>query len=259
MYYIEPSHITSKIVAAHPQYLIRISAAIDERVALKQYMYAWPLLAIINLTFVVFGLWGAGFDPEMPMGYTRDHIGAVVVLEYAPLGLYALFLAGLTAAALSTTDSVIQLCASYLTNNVIKEGFKPDISDHALLKISRYFSIGLVIFVAIIALYRWAWITFIAGYAWGLLAILYFAPTLWGLYSKRANTTAAIGSVVGGLLTFVIAQTLAILGHWPYDVEAPPTGVGVLVGIILMAVLSYTTKPPEEAQISRYFEKKSEQ
>lgn len=240
-------------VASHPQYLIRISAAVNEKVALRQYLYSWPILAVINLTFVIFGLWGAGFNPELPLGYARDHIGAIVVLQYTPTALYALFLAGLTAAALSTTDSVIQLCASYLTNNVIKGSLKPDISDEALLKISRYFSVGLVIFVAIIASYRWGWITYIAAYAWGLLAILYFAPTVWGLYSKRANTLAATVSVVGGLATFLIAQTLSLLGRWPFGLEGPPVGVGVLAGVILMAIFTYTGKPPKPEQVSRFF------
>lgn len=241
-------------IATHPQYLQRMSAAKDQRTNMMQYVLAWPLLAIVNIGLMIVGIACVALVPSLPAGVTRDYIGPLVVQLQAPLFVYGLFLAGLTATALSTADSVIQLTVSYISHNVVRGVIKPDIEDQALLKLSRYLSLALVVFVALLTLLQWKWIVYIAAYCWGILAILYFSPTFFGLFWRRANTQGAIASVVGGLLAFLIAQSLALLGLWPYA-EVPPTGVGVLAGLALMIVVSLCTAPSDEKLTKPFFDK----
>lgn len=239
-------------VATHPQYLQRISAAKDEGTGLLQIVISWPIVAVVYLSLTVLGVAAKVLVPELPSGLSRDYVVPLLMQKYAPIVFYALFLAGLIAAALSTADSVVQLCASYVTKNVVKGALKPNISPQSLLTIARCFSLFLVILIGVLALYRWAWITYISAYAWGLLAIIYFAPTIFGLYWKKANSHGAVASVVGGLAAFLVAQALSMAGGWPYK-EVPPTGVGVLVGIILMVVVSALTPRSTEDELRPFF------
>lgn len=239
-------------IATHPQYLQRISASKDETANLMQYTLGWIMIAMVFISLSVVGLLGRALIEELPAGYTRDYVGPLLMQRHAPIVVYGLFLAGLMAAALSTADSVIQLCVSLVAKNVVKDVMKPDMSDRFLLTVSRYLSVFLVLFIAALALYRWAWIIYIAAYCWGILAILYFAPVMIGLFWKRVNTIAASVSVIGGLLAFLAAQTLALLGRWPYK-EVPPTGVGVLAGIALIILISSLTPSPDEQFTEPFF------
>lgn len=239
-------------IGTHPQYLQRISAAQDERTGILQYVLGWPLILLINIGLLVVGLAAIVSIPELPVGTTRDYIGPYFVMHNAPVVLYGLFLAGLMAAALSTADSVIQLSVSYVSHNLVRGYIKTDISDKALLRLSRVLSVLLVIFIAVAALFNWKWIVYIAAYCWGILAILYFAPTLLGLYWRRANRLGAIWSVEGGLGAFLFAQSLAFFGKWPFP-EVPPTGVGVIAGMLLMIIVSLTTPPSEKEALKPFF------
>lgn len=191
---------------------------------------------------------------ELPAGFTRDYLGPLFIQQNAPVAIYGLYLAGLTAAALSTADSVIQLTVTYISHNLVRGALRPDISDRSLLLLSRVASLVLVIFIALLTLFQWKWIVYIAAYCWGILAILYFAPTVLGLYWRRANAQGALSSVIGGLIAFVIAQSLALFGKWPFA-EVPPTGVGVIAGMLLMIVVSISTPPSNKEQLSVFFEK----
>lgn len=241
-------------IGTHPQYLQRISASFDRRTGILQYVIGWPFIALIFVFLTIIGIGTIINVTELPAGFTRDYLGPLFIQQNAPVAIYGLYLAGLTAAALSTADSVIQLTVTYISHNLVRGALRPDISDRSLLLLSRVASLVLVIFIALLTLFQWKWIVYIAAYCWGILAILYFAPTVLGLYWRRANAQGALSSVIGGLIAFVIAQSLALFGKWPFA-EVPPTGVGVIAGMLLMIVVSISTPPSNKEQLSVFFEK----
>jgi Na+/proline symporter len=225
-------------VAAHPQYLQRITAARDVRTALLQYT-AWIIMALVYIILLFMALAARTVMPELPKGYTKDYVLLLFFKDYAPSIVYALWAAGLIAAALSTTDSVIQLATSTFNINVVKL-IKPDISAQALMRLGRILPFILTFLVASFAIFKPAPVIYLAGYAWGLLAVGYFAPVFFGLYWRRANKAAALASVILGWLAFIIAQTLATAKMWPYP--APPVALGVIIAIVTFIIVSIITK-----------------
>jgi len=233
-------------VAVHPQYLQRITAARNLRIALAQYT-AWFILAIIYFLLFYLAMASRVALPELPKGYTKDYALVLYFRDYTPSIIFALWCAGLVAAALSTTDSVIQLITSIFNINVVRV-LKPDISGETLLRLGRILPFVLVALVAIFAIYRPAPVVYLGGYAWGLLAIGYFAPVFLGLY-YLASREAAILSVLIGWALFIAAQTLSFLKMWPYPV--PPVALGVIASTVTYLVLAPITSKRSSATSTR--------
>jgi Na+/pantothenate symporter len=166
-----------------------------------QYVLGWPLITLINTGLLIIGLAAVVAVQELPAGTTRDYIGPFFIIQNAPVFLYGLFLAGLMAAALSTADSVIQLCVSFVSNNIVKGQIKPDIDDKALLSMSRVLSIIFVVFVGALTLFKWKWIVYIVHIV-GDFSHLVFCAYIICLYWRRANKFGAHWSVIGGLAAF---------------------------------------------------------
>jgi len=238
-------------VGTHPQYLQRIIAAKDTRVALLQYVISWPILALVYLALTSLALGARVLMPTLPQGYTRDYALPLLFKNYCPEVIYALYLAGLIAAALSTADSVIQLAASLLCVNVVKV-VKPDVKLQTLLLAGRITGFILTILIAFLAIRPLPAIMYLAGYSWGLLAVGYSATTIFGLYWRRANRVGALASVIGGWIAFIIAQTLAGARLWPLK-EVPPVAVGVVTALVLLPIGSLLTSPPPKERVEPFF------
>ncbi len=238
-------------VGTHPQYLQRITAAKNVRTAILQYVIAWPILAVVYLLLACLALGARVLMPTLPPGYTRDYVLPLLFEKYAPTAVYGLFLAGIIAAALSTTDSVIQLSASFLCVNIVK-AIKPDIDQRKLVLAGRITSFLLTALIAYLAVRPLPTILYLAGYSWGLLAVGYFATTVFGLYWRRANSAGAIASVIGGWIVFIITQSLAKAGLWTLK-EVPPVAVGVLTAIVLLPIVSLLTSPPPKERVEPFF------
>lgn len=225
-------------VATHPQYLQRVTAGKDLRTVLLQYIPSWVILVFIYYFLLFMALGARVLMPKLPEGYTTDYALPLLLRDYSPTAIYGLYLAGLIAAALSTTDSVIQLAASTLLVDVVKP-VKPDVSPKAMLGLARALSIILTVFVALLSITRPAPVLYLAGYAWGLLAVGYFAPVFFGLYLGKANKYGAVSSVVLGWIFFITAQSLAFARMWPYPV--PPVALGVMAAIATHPLVSIVT------------------
>lgn len=230
-------------VATHPQYLQRITAGKDLKTVLIQYIPSWIVLPVIYYLLLFMALGARVLMPKLPEGYTTDYALPLLFKNYAPTTIFGFYLAGLIAAALSTTDSVIQLASSTLLVDVIKP-IKPNMSSKAMLNIARTFSTVLTLLVALFAITRPAPVLYLAGYAWGLLAVGYFAPVVFGLYLGKANRYGAISSVMLGWIFFIVAQALATIGRWPYPVS--PVALGVIAAVITHPLVSIATGKSSE-------------
>lgn len=228
-------------VATHAQYLQRISAGKSLKVTLFQYT-AWYFVAALYAFVVLLAMVAKVVFPSgVPVGWSRDYVLPALFYYYAPPPVYSLFLAGIIAAALSTADSVIQLATSILIKNVVELARGKSFSSKTRLSIGRILSFALTVLVGIAAIYRPAAITYVAGYAWGLLAVGYFAPVFFGLYWRRASKTAAILSVLMGWAFFIVAQALALAGRW--TVAISPAALGSMSAAISYIVLALVVKP----------------
>lgn len=194
--------------------------------------------------FLVFGLiytlvsvlWGFGAKILLPDLASADMATPTLLAsEHVPVLLGLLAMVGITAAAISTIDSIILTLSSLVVRDLFR-----DISDEA----GKQLKLGKV-FIFIIALVS---LLFARG-QFGLIASLSVAssvglmvmvPTIFGAFFwKRATAAGSIFSILTGAATALYLQLSGWkpMGHWP--------GVWtLLIGSLVFILVSLITNPP---------------
>jgi Na+/proline symporter len=140
-----------------------------------------------------------------------------------------LFFAGLLSAVLSTATAAILAPSALLSENIIKKIFN-HLSDLALLNITRL-SVFLVALISLLLAYSGETIYNLVGLSSVLTLVSLFAPFIFGLYWKRANSKGALASMVLGFLVWFIFY---------FFLREEELGIffGFIVNILAMVVFS---------------------
>ena len=174
--------------------------------------------------------------------------------QYLPMWLNVLFIAALTSAMMSTSDSAILAGASVFTENLLPLFTKKQ-SDQLKLFSTRIMVV--IIGTACIGIALLIGETYrLAMMAWSVLLVGMFAPFAFGMYWKSANRCGALSSCIGG----IVVWCLAVWHYYPataannttdgklafddaiWDAVYIGTVPALVVSISLMWVVSYLTK-----------------
>lgn len=117
-----------------------------------------------------------------------------------------IFIAGPLAAIMSTVDSMLIMCSAAIVKDlyfhyVLKNDEKrlpPKLVKRMSLTVTGV--VGVIVFIA--ALKPPSLLVWINLFAFGGLEAVFFCPTLFGLYWKRANSTGALLSMAGGAAAY---------------------------------------------------------
>jgi Na+(H+)/acetate symporter ActP len=126
-----------------------------------------------------------------------------------------------------------------VVRDVLKEGFKKNISDKKEIFLSRVFSVTVGIISALIALKPPDLILVIMAFSWAVIASTNFWPLLFGIYWKRANKAGALSSMICGAAASLI-----------WSVLKNPWGIhgyiaGIVVGFIVIVFVTLCTSDKE--------------
>ena len=125
--------------------------------------------------------------------------------EILPHGLLGLVVAGMLAAFMSTHDSYLLCWSTIITNDIIEPLAKKEMSSALKIKITRFI-------IILLGAYIYYWGMFYEGSdaIWDYLGItgaIYFTGAIsvivFGLYWKKASSTGALLSLIGGLSSIV--------------------------------------------------------
>ncbi len=178
----------------------------------------------------------------------------LVSQQYLPVWLNVLFIAALTSAMMSTSDSAILAGASVFTENILPF-FNKRVDEVQKLWWTRLMVVLIGIACIGIALvigetYRLAMIS------WSVLLVGMFVPFAFGMYWRPANRPGALASIVGGIVTWLIAvgcflphtsRVRTVEGELAFEdavwdavyIGSPPA---FLVSLVLMIVVSLATQ-----------------
>lgn len=126
--------------------------------------------------------------------------------QYLPVALHVLFIAALTSAMMSTSDSAILAGASVFTENVLPSlGKKVDDVQklwwtRVMVVVIGATCMGMAILIE--DTYR------LALMAWSLPLVGMFTPFAFGMYWSKSNRFGAISSIIGGLVSWLVATFL---------------------------------------------------
>ena len=141
-----------------------------------------------------------------------------LLMDVLPPAVGALGLAALFSAEVSSSDAILFMLATSLSQDLYRRYVDPEASDGQLLTVARRAAVaggilgtGLAIIAASIASVLQLFYT--------LLTVSLFVPVLGGLYTRRIGPHEAMGAIAGGVGTFVAVQVLAagerVLGMTP--------------------------------------------
>ncbi len=192
---------------------------------------------IYTLISILWGFSARVLIPDLPKGDLATP--SLLALDIVPAGIALLVMVGITAAAISTINSIILTLSSMVSQDVVKR-LSPGIEESKLLSIGKVFVLLFAIAAFLFATLRLGLIAVLSvASSAGLLVTV---PAIIGAFFwKRGTAPAAITSIlVGGFIALWFQfGGIKPLGWWP----------GVWSGIVstvLFIVVSYLTSPPAE-------------
>jgi SSS family solute:Na+ symporter len=231
-------------VVAQPHMLIRYFSASSAR-TLKLLGATTPIyLMTLYIPAALIGLGGA---LAMPGLETPDRVFPLLLFEHAPAWLTGLILAGATAAAMSTLDSILHSNMTVLTRDVYERYIDPAAGQKRILLVGRVIVLALLVVGYLLSVSSSALIVAVVTLSGA--GALQLIPAITGVcYPMRRPLTAA--GVLAGL-----GAGLAVLCYASY-VVLNPLGVhaalwALAVNWALALAVSRHTAAPAEDRVER--------
>jgi cation/acetate symporter len=175
-----------------------------------------------------------------------------------PGWVIALVAAGGLAAALSTAAGLLLVISSSVSHDLLKQTFKPDVSEKQELLAARIAATAAVLVAGYLGIYPPGWVAQVVAFAFGIAAATLFPAIFMGIFSRRMNREGAIAGMLAGLLFTVgyIAwfklwnPALNVEANWWFGIS--PEGIGAL-GMVLnfavaIGVMAVTRPAPPEVR-----------
>ena len=181
-----------------------------------------------------------------------------------PPWVIALVAAGGLAAALSTAAGLLLVISASISHDLIKNVFKPDISDKQELWVARGAATGAVVIAGYFGINPPGFVAAVVALAFGLAAASFFPAIFMGIFYKRMNKQGAISGMVVGICLMLFYMLKFKFGIFDGGKEAvaglksdwwfgiSPEGFGTVamaVNFLVSIVVSrFTPAPPETVQ-----------
>jgi len=171
-----------------------------------------------------------------------------------PDWVVGLVAAGGLAAALSTAAGLLLVVSSAVSHDLLRRGFRPNISEKGELVVARVSAAAAVLLAGYLGINPPGFVAQVVAFAFGLAASSFFPAIIMGIFSRRLNREGAVAGMITGILFtasyivyFKFVNPAADSAeHWWFGVS--PEGIGA-VGMLLnfavaIAVSRFTAPPP---------------
>jgi len=165
-------------------------------------------LAIANAGWLGRSMVSAGV---LPASVEADHIFVAVADRVCVPGLFGFVMAALTAALMSTVDTLINAVSAVTVNDIYKPYFKPTADDRHYLKAARIVSLSsAAVGIALVPLFA-SFDSIYQAHAWFTAAVTppMVVAIVLGAFWKRYTPRAAFWTLAGGLI--LVAASI----RWP--------------------------------------------
>ncbi|PSJ48257.1 cation acetate symporter [Zobellella taiwanensis] len=187
----------------------------------------------------------------------------IIVLASPEIGqlpnwVVALLAAGGLAAALSTAAGLLLVISTSIAHDLLKKGFKPDMTEKQELLAARLAAAVAVIGAGYLGINPPGFVAQVVAFAFGLAAASFFPAIVLGIFYKKMNKEGAIAGMVTGI-AFTAAYIIyfkfinpaaSTPDNWWFGIS--PEGIGTLGMLVNLAVslvvAKLTTETPKEVQ-----------
>ncbi|NIY91716.1 sodium:solute symporter family protein [Vibrio diazotrophicus] len=198
-------------------------------------------------------------DARNEMNINRDIIVlASPELAKLPNWVVGLLAAGGLAAALSTAAGLLLVISTSISHDLLKKGFKPNMTDKQELLAARLAAIVAIVGAGYLGINPPGFVAQVVAFAFGLAAASFFPAIILGIFYKKMNKEGAVAGMVSGIV-FTAAYIIYFKfvnpaantpDNWFFGIS--PEGIGTL-GMCLNFVVSivvnkFTAEVPTEVQ-----------
>lgn len=202
------------------------------------------LIGIVGLAMTANGAIGdlTQTDPETIIVVIADLLAKLGPLT-AIIG--GLIIAGILASTMSTADSQLLAASSSVSENIIRQFFKLNVSEKTAMRIARVTVIIIAIIGTVIAWDPNSSVFQIVSFAWAGFGAAFGPVVLTSLFWKRTTKWGAFaGILAGGVMVFVWKFVVRPLGGMLNIYELLPAFIVALAAIIIVSLLD--KKPSQE-------------
>ncbi len=233
--------------ATTPQQLVRLYTMRDMPTIRRGVLMAIVVATGLNLLVFILALASIVLFPDLPSG---DQAMPKLIATALPPLLGAILLASITAAMMSTVDSLLIVAGAALSKDIYQSLLgKERVDERRRLWIDR---LGIVVvgitpvLLLLAGIGAGELVQFIVLLFSALMAACFFVPVVAGVYWRRATREGAIAAMLGGLAATFVWK---LWGAAAVDPVVP----GFVGSALLLAVVSRLTPPPPAEALAPYF------
>ena len=221
---------------ASPQLVVRFIAAKDERV-ITYGMILTPLIIGV-FAICVFSVGPFGWIIIPKYGNVTmflkdpDLVVPFIAMKVFPVGINALLLTAIIAAAMSTINSLVHVVATAFVRDLLQN--IRTLSDKAVLTFTRVSVLIFALIPLILAIKPIGLIVEIVGVSFSVITSAFLIPLLVALYSKQPNHVAASISMITAVVTCIIWYVMFYRVYWIY-----PVIPGLIISALTYILLNY--------------------
>jgi SSS family solute:Na+ symporter len=231
-------------IVLQPHIMIRYYTAIDAR-TLKWLGATIPIFLVT--LFIPTALVGLGGALIMPGIAIPDRIFPELLFVYAPAWLTGFILAGATAAAMSTLDSILHANTAVLTRDIYQRYIRVDADPAHYVAVSRVFIVSFLLIGYILTVYTFEYlVVLVVLSAAGTLQLL---PAVLGVTFPTRMRLSATGVVSGMAVGLVVLFFTLVV--WPHPLTLHGGVWGLLANGLTAVLVSRQTKSPSAATVNR--------
>ncbi|RLG78967.1 MAG: hypothetical protein DRO10_01560 [Thermoprotei archaeon] len=208
----------------------------------------------IGLIPALVAIWGIALIPEIE---NPDLILPSLAMEVLPPWAFVIFVVGLLAAVMSSSDSAMIIPPTIIAENVLPY-FKKDISEKTKVWIARILVPIIALISLAIALYAQT-IFFLMNLSWELILMVQGIPFILGIYWKKSNRLGAYASIIVNFAVWIplifatLPHTLEVeegVFEWAiWDsiyIAAIPALIAGTIAFIVVSLLTQKKDPPKQ-------------
>jgi SSS family solute:Na+ symporter/sodium/pantothenate symporter len=251
-----------------PVGMVRLMACRDTPTLRRSLFMIGLYYALIYLPLVVTFVCARALYPDEYLAHSDDIMPAMAVrltARWPVLG--GLILAAPYAAAMSAVAGFLLLMSSSLVRDLYQRNLNPDVTERQVKWVSYGTTAVVGVLVTLLSLRPPQFLQYLILFTGAGMGCTFLAPTVLGLYWRRATRAGALAGLVGGFGSVV---GLYVLG-WLHVGKAGKTGPaaqdiapvylldldpifwGLVVSFVLAVVVSLLTATPPDKHVDRYF------
>lgn len=233
-------------VVSSPYYLTRFYSCKSVKTARGMVGIGAVILIVWYIALVTEGVAARVLMPTIP-GMDSDYAFPMMVKQFLSPVLGGFVLTALTAAIMSTTDSILLAVGSSAAQDIYRTFINVTATDKQMLRVARWVTGLTGVLAMILAIDPPGLIMQIYPIAVALLSSGIAPPLLVGLFWRKATKE---GGIAGSIISFIITTVWQQMGN-PFGLQAAM--VGIPIGCLIIFIVSLMTKEPPKEAIEPFF------